>query len=201
MKHVYSSGHHQFDTDLQDATLAVLADLGISVPVIPFQDFLQYLALPQPAFNFHDTMTSLKEGPDPTISCSGRWSKFLDDPKDSEKEEVVFNPISDIFAKVVAAVAANSSGALKKKNSTVCFAQNSNRASASSERRNESRPDGYFVLKNDRGRPRTEKGGKTRWADIALPCEYKVKDGYDDRIDVRVYQGLVYCARLTSHTN
>jgi hypothetical protein len=173
--------------------LAVLADLGISVPEIPFQDFLDHLAPPQPAFNLDDTMTLLKSGPDSTLSSSNRWSNFPEDPKNSEKkEEVVFDPVPDIFTKVVAAVAANSSGRLQEENSTVCFAQNPNRAPVSNERRTESRPDGYFVLKNDRRTPRTTKKGKTRWADIALSCEYKVKDGYDDRDDVRIHQGLGY---------
>jgi hypothetical protein len=54
----------------------------------------------------------------------------------------------DIFTKVVAAVAANSGGRLKEENRTVDFLQNPSRAPTSADRCNESRPDGYMVLKD-----------------------------------------------------
>jgi predicted dithiol-disulfide oxidoreductase (DUF899 family) len=49
----------------------------------------------------------------------------------------------------------------------------------SDERENISRPDGCMLLKS-----RTGEG--IQWADIALSCEYKVKDGDNQLDDVRV---------------
>ena len=120
---------------------------------------------------------------------------FPDEPKISgSNERGVFGPISDIFENVVAAVAANSNGRLQDKDRTIDLVHNPNQAPASLEsfRGNESRPNGYLVLRDGKGVPRTTKEGKVRWADIALSCEYKVKDGLGDRDDVRIHQGLGY---------
>ena len=65
---------------LENARMAVLDDLG-PIPQITFQDFLKFLAPPQPAFDFDSTMESLKKDPEVTLP-SGRWSLFETDPKD-----------------------------------------------------------------------------------------------------------------------
>jgi hypothetical protein len=89
----------------------------------------------------------------------------------------------EIFTKVVVAIVANSSGKLKEDNRTVDFLQNPSQAPTSVERHNESRPDGYLVLKHG-------KKEDILWADIVLSCEYKRNDGDDDLDDVRIHQGL-----------
>jgi hypothetical protein len=177
---------------LEDARLAVLQDLGSFVPMIPFHTFLDYLAPPQPEFDFKATMQSLKSGPQPSLTPSNRWSKFAKAPKESQgSEDGVFSPITEIFAKVVVAIVANSGGKLEEENRTVDFLQNPSLAPTSAERRNESRPDGYLVLKN-RNKEMSKDGKKEDilWVDIALSCEYKRKDGVDDLDDVRFHQGL-----------
>jgi hypothetical protein len=193
VKSVHSDPAYQSDI-LEDAKLAVLQDLGTFVPMIPFQTFLDYLAPPQPEFDLKATMQSLKSGPQPGLTPSNRWSKFAKAPKESQGsdgEDGVFSPIPEIFAKVVGAIVANSGGKLEEENRTVDFLQNPSLAPTSAERRNESRPDGYLVLKN-RNKEMSKDGNKEDilWVDIALSCEYKRKDGVDDLDDVRFHQGL-----------
>ncbi len=191
MKVVHSNASYQSDI-LGDARLAVLQDVGSYAPMIPFQTFLDYLAPPRPDFDLDATMRSLKLGSEPVLSSSNRWSKFAKDPKDSQElEDRVFSPIPEIFTKVVVAIIANSGGKLKEDKRTVDFLHNPSQAPTSSERRNESRPDGYLVLKNrDKELSKDGKKEDILWADIVLSCEYKRKDGVDDLDDVRIHQGF-----------
>jgi hypothetical protein len=101
-------------------------------------------------------------------------------------EDGVFSPMPEIFTKVVVAIVANSGGKLKEDKRTVDFLQNPSPAPTSAERDNESRPDGYLVLKDG---IRGEKDDIS-WADIVLSCEYKPKDEDYDLDDVRIHQGL-----------
>jgi hypothetical protein len=59
VKNVHSNHAYQSDL-LEGARLAVLEDLGSSVPMIPFQTFMDHLAPPQPDFDLDKTMISLK---------------------------------------------------------------------------------------------------------------------------------------------
>jgi hypothetical protein len=188
---------HPCQSDIEDASLpslAALGHLGSSIPMIPFQTFLNHLAPPQPDFDLDATMESLKSGSQPTLTSSNRWSKFADAQNDSQRsEDEISSPMPAIFAKVVLAIIANSGGKLKDDKCTVDFLQNPSRAPTSAERYNESRPDGYLVFK-DRNR-KMSKDGKMEdvlWADIALSCEYKPNDGDEDLNDVRIHhwQGL-----------
>jgi len=191
VKKVHSNHAYQSDR-LEDARLAVLQDLGSYIPMIPFQTFLNYLAPPQPDFDLYATMQLLKSGSKPVRTSSKRWPKFAKAPKDSQgSEDEVFSPMPEIFTKVVDAIVANSGGNLKEDKRTVDFLQNPSRAPTSAERLNESRPDGYLVMK--KRNKVISKDGKDEdvfWADIALACEYKRKGGTDDVDDVRIHQGL-----------
>ena len=63
----------------------------------------------------------------------------------------------EIFTKVLVVlvvIVANSGGKLKEDNRTLDFLQNPSQAPTSDERHNESRPDGYLVLKD--GKRKTE---------------------------------------------
>ena len=191
VNHVHSDASYQSDA-LEQARLAVLLDLGLCIPMISFEQFLEYIAPPQPEFDLRTTMQSLKSGRNPTLTHSNRWSSFVEDPKDSKiVEDRAFRPMPEIFTEVVAAIFASSRGRLSEENRTIDFLQNPRRAPTSTERRNESRPDGYFVLKH---RNKVMSEDKTReiihWADVALSCEYKVKDGRDELEDVRIHQGF-----------
>jgi hypothetical protein len=195
VKKVHSSHSYQSDR-LEEARVAVLHDLGSNIPSIPFQAFLDHLAPPQPDFDLDATMQSLRlgsEDSDPVLTSSNQWSQFPKTPKDSQcSEDSTFSPIPDIFTKVVVAIVANSGGNLKKENRTIDFLQNPSRAPTSTERRNESRPDGYFVLKDRASLTRDGKREDIHWADIALSCEYKKKDGHEDLDDVRTHRGFWY---------
>jgi hypothetical protein len=172
--------------------MAVLKDLGSFTPCIHVQTFLDHLAPPQPDFDLNATIRSLQSGSEPVLSSSNRWSMFPKDPKDSQgTEDEIFRPMPELFMKVVAAIVANSGGKLTDDNRSIDFLQNPRRAPTSAVRRNESRPDGYFVIKD---RDKTFKDGKEdiHWADIVLPCEYKRKDGTDDLNDVCIHQGVYY---------
>src|ERR1700733_6875399 len=178
VKNVHSDLSYQSDV-LEKARMAVLLDLGSYIPMITFQNFLDFLAPPQPEFDLESTMRSLKSGTVPVLTSSNGWSKFPKVQKKKEipdKEDPVFSQMPELFTKVVADIVANSRGKLSEENRTIDFLQNPNRAPISTERRNESRPDGYFVLKH-RDKVMSKKGEEDiRWADIALSCEYKLKD-------------------------
>ena len=176
----------------EDATSSVLQDLGLSIPMIPYQTFLDHLAPPQPDFDLDSTIRSLKLGSEPVLTTSNRWSNFPNAPKNSQRsEDTVFGQIPEIFAKVVVAIIANSGGKLKGDKKIVDFLQNPSRAPTSAERHKRSRPDGYLILKDSI--KMMSKGGRKEdilWGDIALSWEYKRKDGVNELDDVRVHQGL-----------
>jgi hypothetical protein len=99
----------------------------------------------------------------------------------------------DIFTKVMVAIIATSGGRLRKENCTVDFLQNPSLVPTSTERRNESRPDGYLVLKT-RNREVSKTGAREDilWGDIAVSCEYKQGNGEMDIDDVRIRRGLLH---------
>jgi hypothetical protein len=191
-KKVHSSAHYQND-DLEGGR-TVIEELGRYIPMVTFDEFVQFLA-PRVSPHFHldvdATIESLKSGSDPALTSSNQWSSFPEDPnKSTRSEAALFDPMPNIFMKVVAAIIATSRGRLREENCIVDFLQNPNLAPTSAERHNGSKPDGYFVLK--RRNKVMSKDGETEymhWADIAVSCEYKKKDSEDDLDDVRVHQG------------
>ena len=191
--HVKSRHSNYVDrSDLQeDPSRSALQDLEYSIPVIPYQAFLDHLAPPQPDFYLDSTIQSLKLWSEPVITSSNRWSKFPNSPKDSQgSEDTIFSPILEIFMKVVIAIIANSGGKLKEDNITVDFLLNPSPAPTSAERHKRSRPDGYLVLK-DRSKVMSKGGRKDDilWGDIVLSWEYKRKGGVNELDDVRIHQG------------
>ncbi|KAN0109363.1 hypothetical protein V8E52_009407 [Russula decolorans] len=185
VKEVQSLPPHQTG-NLEDARQAVLRDMGSFVPMVSFQTFLDKLApLPPDSINLNATMQSLRLGLEPALTPSNKWSKFAKAPKDSQdSEDTTFSPMPEIFTKVVAAIVANSDGKLKEADRTVDFLQHPNHAPISAEGNNESRPDGYLVLRNRN--KQSSKDGKREeihWVHIVLSCEYKKKDKAADLND------------------
>ena len=171
--------------------MEVLQHLGSHIPMVSFQDFLDYFAPPQPDFDLNAVLRSLKFGSKPVLTFENRSSKFPTDPKDSpDSENGASSPMPEIFKNVVDTIIANSGGRLRAENRTVDFLQNPSLAPTSTERCSESKPDGYLVLK-DRNRGMSKTGNKENilWADIALSCEYKRKDGDEDFNDVHIHHG------------
>jgi len=160
---------------LEDARFAVLEDLGSSIPEVSLQDFLKFLAPPQPQFDVVATISTLKS--DTIISASGRWTAFNNEPKDQRvAENDVFNPITNIFEKVVDAIIKHSDTDLTEDCCSIDFLQNPNGTPKSEDRHNSSRPDGYLLVKD-----RLDKHAVS-WADVVLSCEYK-KQGGDEQLD------------------
>ena len=174
--------------------MEVLQHLGSRIPMVSFQDFLDYFAPPQPDFDLNAVFRSLKFGSEPVLTSENRWSKFPTDPKDSpDSENGASSPMPEIFTKVVVTIIASSGGRLREENRTVDFLQNPNSAPESDEtvtqRCSESKPDGYLVLKDqNKGISKTGKRGDILWADIALSCEYYQNDSDGDYSDVRINQ-------------
>ena len=190
------SGHsnHSNHSDLQEDARSALRNLGLSIPVITYQTFLDHLAPPQPDFDLDSTIRSLKLGSEPVLTSSNRWSNFPNSPKDSRcSEDTIFSPIPEIFTKVVVAIIANSGGKLTEDKNTVDFSLNPSRAPTSAERHKRSRPDGYLVLK-DRSKVMSKGGRKEDilWGDIVLSWEYRRKGGVNELDDVRIHQVLLY---------
>ena len=191
VKNVHADPNYRSDI-LVEARLAVLRDVGKYVPMISLEKFLKHLIPPRPNFDLEATIRSLKSGSEPALTSSNQWAEFTVLPKHSrDPEDRVFNPMPEIFTKVVAGIIENSGGNLTEENRTLDFLQNPSQAPTSAERHNESRPDGYMV-RRVRYKPMSSDGKKEviHWADIALSCEYKRKDGPDDLNDVRIHQGL-----------
>ena len=173
-KKVHSSHSYQSGL-LEDARFAVLEDLGSSITEVPLQDFMKFLAPPQPQFDVDATINTLKS--DILLSASGRWAVFDKEPKDQRAvENDVFRPITNIFKKVVDAIIKHSDPDLTKDRCSIDFLQNPNGTPKSEDRHNSSRPDGYLLVKN-----RLEEH-TVSWADVVLSCEYK-KQGSDEQLD------------------
>ena len=189
VKNVHSNPSYR-SNNLAEARLAVLRDVGEDIPEISLEKFLKFFAPAKPDFNLHATMRSLKSGTDPVLSPSDRWTDFIKTPKDSpNQEDKVFSPMPNIFTKVVAAIITNSDGNLNTDSCTVDLLQNPTQAPTSAERHNETKPDGYLVLKKRiKAMSKDLKKEDIRWADIVLSCEYKRKDGPNDLDDVRIHQ-------------
>lgn len=128
---------------LEHGRIAMLDNLG-SIPQITFQDFLKFLAPPQPAFDFDLMMESLKN--DEVILPSGWWSPFERDPKDQdEAEHVVFSPLSHISNKVVDAIITNSQLTMASK--LLKYLHEPRKMPVTNGIYNKPRPDGYLILK------------------------------------------------------
>ena len=190
---------HSDHSDVQEEPRSALQDLGLSIPVIPYQTFLDHLAPPQPDFDLDSTIQSLKLGSEPVLTSSNQWTMFTNSPKNSQGSEyTIFSPIPEIFTKVVVAIIANSGGKINEDKNIVDFLQNPSRTPTSAERNKGSRPDGYLVFK-DRIKVMSKGGRKEdiRWGDIALSWEYKRKGGVNELDDVRVHQGIARQANFS----
>lgn len=171
-KAVHSSHSYQNGL-LEDARLAVLQDLGTSIPEISFQTFIDFLAPTKPQFDIGAAINALKS--ESILSASGRWSAFDKEPKDQlGHENDVFKPMTNIFTKAVDAIIKHSN--LTDSRRSTDFLQNPNSAPKSMERHNATKPDGYLLVKD-----RLEQG-VVSWADVVISCEYK-KDGGDEQLD------------------
>jgi hypothetical protein len=171
--------------DLEEARLDVLHDLGSAVPQVTLQTFMDFLAPPRPDFDIEATINELRSMPGGILSASGRWEAYNEEPKDqSGGEGAVFNPLTEIFNKIVAAVIASSNSKLTALDRSVEFAQNPSRAPTSADRYNATRPDRYLLVKDRLDRETTS------WADIVLSCEYKREDGMDQLDDVSILREL-----------
>jgi hypothetical protein len=179
-KKVHSSRSYKSGL-LKDTRFAVLKDLGSSIPEVSLQDFLKFLAPPQPQFNVVATINMLKS--DTIISASGRWTAFNNEPKDQRvTENDVFNLISNIFEKVVDAIIKHSDTDLTEDCCLINFLQNPNGTLKLEDRHNSSRPDGYLLVKD-----RLDKHAVS-WADVVLSCEYKKQGGNEQLDDVSLPQ-------------
>ena len=157
----------------------MLEDLGATIPQVSLQDFIAHLAPPQPHFDLEATVRALDADPEGLLPPDSRWKAFDVDPKDQNgTEDTIFQPLPEIFNKVVEKITANSM--LAADNCLVEFLHNPTMAPTSIERHNMTRPDGYLVLK-DGGN-----GKLVSWADVLLSCEYKRKDGPEDLDDVSI---------------
>ena len=159
----------------------VLHDLGPTVPQVTLEAFMDSLAPPRPDFDINATMDALELMPDGILSAGGRWKAFDKEPKDqSDGESAVFEPLTEIFNKITAAVIANSNSNLTARHQSVELAQNPFRTPMSAERQNSNRPDGYLLVKDRLAQK------NILWADIVLSCEYKLQDGVDQCRDVSI---------------
>jgi hypothetical protein len=155
---VYSSSTYQ-RVSLEDARTAVLEDLGPRVHEVKFA-----------------TKNLLKSGRQPVLIVSGHWKAFEKEPKEQGgKEDVIFQPIPNIFQAVVKAIIKGRNSNLTANSRSIDFVQNPNMTSTSAERESLSR---LMLLKSRRGE-------EMLLADIVVSCEYKIKDGEEQLDNVR----------------
>ena len=118
-KRVHSSRSYQSDF-LEGARLDVLHDLDPTVSQVTLEAFMDSLAPPLPDFDINATMDALELMPDGILSAGGRWKAFDKEPKDqSDGESAVFEPLTEIFNKITAAVIANSNSSLTARHQSV----------------------------------------------------------------------------------
>jgi hypothetical protein len=188
-KAVHSSHSYQNGL-LEDARLAVLQDLGTTIPEIPLQTFIDFLTPTKPQFDIGTTINVLKS--ESILSASGRWSAFEKEPKDQVgHENDIFKPMTNIFTKAVDAIIKHSD--LTDSPRSIDFLQNPNSAPKSAERHNATKPDGYLLVKD-----RLEQG-VVSWADVVLSCEYKKEEGDEHLDDVSLPQKHRCCVTLKYH--
>jgi hypothetical protein len=169
----------------------VLEDLGPYVQQVTFQEFMDFLAPPQPVFDLEATMKTLKAGRGAALTASARWKAFKNEPKNqSGTEDEIFKPMLQIFNKIVDAIINNSK--LSRDDSLVEFMQNPSSVPMSNNRHNATRPDGYLVLKS------RSLGTTISWNDILLSCEYKRNDGHEDLDDVSVHLRGLKCYHIVT---
>jgi hypothetical protein len=102
------------------------------------ENFMDFLAPPQPDFDIDATMKTLNSDP-AVITASGWWTAFDKEPtSQSSREDAVFKPLPDIFKKVVDAIIMNSNSKLTKQDCSIDFLQNSNMATMSADRHTQS---------------------------------------------------------------
>ena len=168
---------------------AFLEDLGTSIPQITVQDFLTFLAPPQPAFDLNGTMQWLNNA---GIIVLDRWSAIDKDPTDQPTvENDTFSHLVDIFTKVVDAIIANSE---LPETPIVQLLQNTHKPLESTTIANATKPDGYLALKQ---RPHED---QVRWDDVVLSCEYKKKLGPITEYNVSIRRGFeMCCTKLPSY--
>ncbi len=157
-----------FLENLEKQRLSLLEDNEKAVLVSP-EYFLNTHA---PRVNDQDVSMVVSKLVAAGLIVNGRWRDFPQDPaKSSETEARTFMPLVDI-AKAVADF-----GAASGKTSLVQFESNPNSTPRSIDRNDLSRPDGYFILRVRNG---------TRWRDIAVTAEFKLRAGYGEILDVSV---------------
>lgn len=175
-----TSGASYHSGDLEAAS-AVVSDLGPTIPQISFQSFLSRL-FPS-TYDVPKAVQKLEQG---GHILNGRWVAFPVDPERSAPlEDTTFAPLQGLFKNITKCHSNHKPVAI--------FAQNPY-LSPWSHRSNQTRPDGYFILK-DAGPtlPTTKAKGEgkkrkvetlVKWDDIAISAEFKKKSTPDARDDV-----------------
>jgi hypothetical protein len=168
-----------------------VADLGPTIPQVSFQSFLSIL-LPS-TYDVPKTIRKLEQG---GHILQGRWAVFPVDPAQSASlEDATFAPLQGLFWSII-----KCHSNLK---SVVTFVHNPY-LTPWFERSNQTRPDGYFILK-DPSPPTAEAKGKAtgrkvredevlvKWDNIVMSAEFEKDSVPDARDDVG---NLVLCLSL-----
>ena len=175
---VVRSAHssNYWDGTLGEKRMSILRDLGYAIPEEDLNIFFDFLLPPLKGFNIDAIMSSLRA--DRTIT-HGRWAKFPTAPAKGKSENDVFYGLEEIFNKIAEHAHSQRTGT----EPTCVLRLLPNRVPVS-ERASTTKPDGYFVLKQA-DNPSSESDTVVyRWYDIAVTCEFKLRDTIIARDDV-----------------
>ncbi|KAF9508231.1 hypothetical protein BS47DRAFT_245651 [Hydnum rufescens UP504] len=110
---------------------------------------MHFLAPPQPDFDLKATIEMLKSTASGVLTASGRWLAFEKEPKDQPgAEDTVFKPMRTIFEEVVHAIIMNSNSKPSPADCSTGFLQSRSMVLRSSDRCDDTRSDGYVLLKD-----------------------------------------------------
>ncbi|KAL5483150.1 hypothetical protein ACEPAI_8379 [Sanghuangporus weigelae] len=173
---VHSSSY--WDGTLGEKRLMLLEELGYAIPEIGVNPFINFILPPlKHGIDVGAIISSLRSNK--VIGENGRWTTFPYDPGSSKNENIVFQPLEDVFTQVVEAASHQVSGLAQ----TFVLRLLPNDV-PQSERASKTRPDGCVVLKEAEDLGQEADNIVYRWYDFALTCEFKLRDTDEKRDDV-----------------
>ncbi|KAI0916700.1 hypothetical protein AcV5_003114 [Taiwanofungus camphoratus] len=179
----YTSTSSYATGSLMNGRRAVLADLGESIPEVPFQFFLVNILPPlRGGINIGNVVEKLQRRK--IITRDGLWKSLPSRPALSPSfENATFKSLEEISKSICDAAQ------IRGTKKTIYFENNPNITPESKMRDSTSRPDGYFILH--------DRLNGVHWMDFALCAEYKKRNtpkNVDDNVE-KVVWGMHHCMR------
>ena len=174
--------YHGSEYPVDASRNALLDDLGVTIPEVPFEFFKDNILPRLPAnVDTAKTVAALKKAGH--IDKKGRWKAFPADPCKCKDESATFNHLGDVVAAII-----KCSG-LGVKKLTVDYVSMPHTAPICDYVKKDNRPDAFMVFKaksKSKSKTTAANGPAVYWRDICCLAEFKLKDNEKDLKDVGV---------------